>query len=88
MLGPNPGVPLALKVLVVDQSSIAAVIVFFVVVLDSLQFTVRVDIRGEDEDPSRVRIAKVCGGGNGEGPDGDGLAGTDRIFTERDWSGE
>lgn len=88
MLGTNPSVPLALKGFIVDQSGIAAVIVLFVVVLDSLQITVRVDVRGEDEDASRVCIAKVCGSGDGEGSDGDGLADTDRVSAECDWNGE
>ena len=84
VLGTNPSVPMSLKGLIVDQSGIATVIVLFVVILDSVQIAIRVDVRREDEDTSRVRIAEVCGGGYGDGPDGDGLADTDRISDQCD----
>ena len=88
VLGTNPSVPLALKVVIVDQSGIATVVVLFVVFLDSLQIAVCMDVRREDKNASRVRIAKVCGGGDREGSNRDGLASTDHIFFERDWDGE
>ena len=88
VLGTNPSVPMSLKGLIVDQSGIATVIVLFVVILDSVQIAIRVDVRGEDKDASRVRITEVCGGGHGKGPDGDGLADTDRISDQCDWNGE
>lgn len=80
VLGANPSVPMTFKGLIIDQSGIAAVVVPFVVDLDSLQITIRMDVRGEDEDANRVRIAEVCGGGDGDGPEGSGLADSDRIF--------
>ena len=88
VLGTNPSVPVSLKGLIVDQSGIAAVIIFFVVILDSLQIAIRVDVRGKDKDASRVRIAEVCGGDDGDGPDGGGLADIDRISDQCDWNGE
>jgi len=68
VLGANPSVPMTSKGLIVDQSGIATVIVLFIVDLDSFQVTIRVDVCGEDEDASRVRIAEICSGGDGDGP--------------------
>lgn len=88
MLGTNPGVPLTLKVLIVDQSGVATVVVLFIVALDSLQITIRVDVRGENEDARRMRVAEVCGGGDREGPDGDGVTDTECVSSECDWNSE
>lgn len=88
MLGTNPCVPLTFKGAIVDQSGIATVFVLFVVVLDSLEIAIRMDVGREDENASRVRIAEVCGSGDGEGPNKDGLADTDRVSGQRDWNDE
>lgn len=69
MFGTNPSVPMTFKGLVINQSRVAAVIVLFIVVLNSFEITVCVDIRGKNEDACRVRVPEVCSGGDGERPD-------------------
>ena len=88
MFWTDPSIPLALKGLIVDQGRVAAVIIFFIVILDSFQVTIRMDVCGENEYASRVGITEVGGGGDGERADGDGLANSDRSTSDLDRDGE